>query len=364
MSTFSPSNVTQCPNKQAMLNDFYNNCGAAQLIEPAPLAEFELSPLNTSGVQKLSQQLIPGPGKKGRVELVYYQRLPESVVENKTDCDKTCTATNEIGDGKIEVEMDICDREEANLKMNADDFILSCRGNGQLAAERLSLLMDAVVRKTYTRITNRAIGNIGKWATNVQGTESNAFQILDIATLKPSSTTDFNPFAMVKLKTALMKTGYCAPPVMFAGETFYNYMQALSVGCCASDGLNLLDTLRKFGQAVMYDMRVENNWTADGIFITQPGAQQVVFWDPYAGGREMNAALNVGPAARNYETFTLFHPRSGMPINFLIKDECPGELHIIASTTADVFAMPTDMFPSGDRMTGVVFSNRAKVVNS
>lgn len=37
--------------------------------------------------------------------------------------------------------------------MNADDFILSCRGNGQLAAKRLSLLMDAVVRKTYTGLT-------------------------------------------------------------------------------------------------------------------------------------------------------------------------------------------------------------------
>ncbi len=355
MSTFPGSQITGCPNLQASLNDFYNNGDPSRFMEDMPIHDFLYSDLNRTGVrQSLQSAISPGRGKTRTIELVYNQRIPESQVENVSSCDTTCTATNETGDGYAQYEIDTCDHEEYTEKVNAEDFKNSCKDNAMQAMERIARGMDAVVRKNATRLTNRVLGLYGNWASDVSGVTGKTLA-LDLGTINAPK-----PSAEVLLDTALMQTGYIMPPVIFAGTSYYNFMKLLNIGCCNTSGQNLLETLNKYRKAVMYDTRLQaqGSYGATGMLIVQPGALQPIWFNRHAGKRAMQEGAGITSSGSNYETMTLIHPRTGVPVDILMKDDC-GQIHMVFSVTTDVVAMPNDMFPAGDRMVGVNWINKA-----
>ena len=63
----------------------------------------------------------------------------------------------------------------------------------------------------------------------------------------------------------------------------------------------------------------------------------------------------------NYHHQTIVSPKTGLPYDLIIKDDC-GAISINVVGTFDLKGMPSDMFATGDNMEGVNFVNQIEVV--
>lgn len=327
--------------------------------EPMPFAEFMASPLNNKG---LSQVIAPGGGKKRSIELLYTTRIPESAVaENDTDL---CACTDERGNCSQVYDID----PDANLsiceKIKNTSLRGICKPNDQIIMEKMAYMVDALERRIATEIVQQASFLAGEWNTAEVPNVVNGQLI--IKTKKDSDGFSVNPFAMPEIDFALSASGYCGTPVIFGGRELFQYYRTLLAGCCADSGIDLSSMLSLYGKAVMYDPRVAN--TANGFvggqnigIVTQPGALALLTWNEFG----WNAGLTNLPFQNgaNYARTLIVSPRLGIPMDVIVKDECPGTLTITLSAVVKVVSIPNDIFPVGDKYRGVNFFNEIKVTN-
>lgn len=326
--------------------------------EPMPFAEFIASPLNNRG---LSQVVAPGRGKTRSVELTYTARIPETAVtENDTDL---CSCTDTRGNCSQTYDID----PDANLsiceKITAADLRAICKPNDQFVMEKFANIIDALERRIATEIVQQSSFLAGEW--NVAEVPNVTNGQLIVKTKKDGDAFTLNPFAMPEIDFALSATGYCGTPLVFGGRELYQYYRGLLAGCCADSGVNLEEMLRLYGKAVMYDPRVAN--AANGFVggqnvgvVTQPGALALLTWNEFGWNDGMALPFSEGA---NYARTLVFSPRLGVPIDIIVKDECPGTLTMTASAVVKVVSIPNDIFPVGDIYRGVNFFNEIKVTN-
>ena len=363
MSVF-PNTLVDCPDAQAELDAYFETCTKKGVFyEPTPAYDFLMSPLNRQGVSQLQDAINPGPGKLRNVQLRYDQRILESEVDEVNSCDFTCTSSDKRGDGMTVYQLDPCAKLQISEAFNANDWMAACRSNPDIVMGKILRMMDVLVRRTATKSTDEMAAAFGTWSTNVaaSGLTVNGSDQIVLNTLK-AGTTDFNPGAMADLNAAFKYSNYCQSPVVFGGGVWDRYIRAMQVGCCANDGMDLAATLRTYGMASMWDMRIQDVLAANQFLTVMPGALQIVFWNSYAGQNSIDEAAGVR-VGKNYDSGVLFHPRTGTPVNILLSDNC-GELSVVMHTVSKVFPMPSDMFASGDTMEGVNFVNKGLITNA
>lgn len=346
--------LVACQTLQADLNQYFETCNAPFLREPMPFAEFIASELNNKGLRNV---VSPGKGKKRTVELVYSARIPESEVgENVADL---CVCTTERGNCSQTYEMD-CENVSICEKIQATNLTDVCKDNAMYFAERVAYLMDAIERKLATTITEQAVALTGKWANDVANV--NAADQLVVKTLKDGDAFTLAPFAFQEIDQALRKTGYCAPSVIFGGTALVNYYERIQAGCCADSGIDLAAMLSKYGKAVMWDRRVVNAFPngENGAIVTQPGALALLWWNQFGWNEGVALPLQEGA---NYVRTLAITPRLGVPVDVIIKDECPGVVTITMSACVKLVNLPDDIFPAGDVYDGVNWFNEIRVTN-
>lgn len=59
---------------------------------------------------------------------------------------------------------------------------------------------------------------------------------------------------------------------------------------------------------------------------------------------------------------TVFSPRTGLPIDIILKDDC-GTIHIIGYAVVELVGLPSDLFAVGDEYRGVKYVNKILVTN-
>lgn len=85
---------------------------------------------------------------------------------------------------------------------------------------------------------------------------------------------------------------------------------------------------------------------------------QMITWNLFQGTRGLNTILT-----ETYSQQVIFSPRTGLPIDVMMKVDC-GTLHIVMTATTKLVGLPNDLFPVDDIYQNVNFVNEIKVVNS
>ena len=353
------SSLVGCATLQADLTSYFDTCGAEMIREPMPFAEFLTSPLNNRG---LSQVIAPGKGKTRSVELLYTSRIAETaVIENDADL---CSCTDERGNCSQVYDID----PSANISICETILNTSLRGickpNDQYIMSRMAHLVDVLERRAATEMVQQASFLAGEW--NISEVPNVVNGQLVIETKKAGDAYTLNPFAMQEVDFGLTATGYCGQQLIFGGRELYQYYRSLQTGCCSDGGIDLASQLSTYGKAVMYDPRIAN--TANGFvggqnigLATQPGALALLTWNEFGWNAGTPLPFNEGS---NYARALVISPRLGIPMDVIVKDECPGTLTINVSAVVKVTSIPNDIFPVGDIYNGVNFFNEILVTNT
>lgn len=347
--------MNPCENIQGRLTDFFQTCSAAELREPTPFFDFLNSEVNNNG---LEQVISPGNGKVRTINLKYQKRFLESTVSTNQPNPK-CTATDKPEDCIQAYEMDPGRNWQKGMLFSINDFRTICEDNQELFARNVMRLVNAVMRKMATDITNDAAALIGRWNTNV-GNVVGA-DTLEVATLKSIASGDISPITWELIDLAAMQTGYCQQKFIFSGTDLYSYYRrGAFAGCCADEGLNVGDMFNRFGTTVMYDKRVASAAGANTFaWMVQPGALALLTYNQFAG----NGAFDVVTQGATYEHRVIQDPQTGFPLDLTIKDDC-GQISVNVTATAKVVGLPNDLYAVGDEQFGVKYFNRIKVVNA
>lgn len=361
MSTVG-STLMSCPDVQAELNNYFLSCDTATIGFRSPFNEFLWNPVNRKGLQ---QVINPGPGKLKTVQLRYDQAIPLSQVQAGDMSDISCTASTKRGDLTTSFEIDPDDILYVEEKFNPADFYYACRTNPDIIMRKMALMMKALREATYKKTADAFVSDTmwGDWSDIVESTYTVVSDALRVKTKKDSSIDPF-PTTMFQINNALAQTNYCEAPFIVGGNSLYEYAQIINAGCCASNGVNLGDIMAKYGYAVAWDKYLQASSAfadVDKSVAIQPGALQIIYFNEYEQDAAMWAALGE-KAGRNYDSFVVTDPVSGMPINVLISDNCR-TVSIFMHTCTKLVGLPADLFAVGDDLEGVNYVNLIEVNN-
>lgn len=326
--------------------------------EPMPFAEFITSPLNNNGLQ---QVISPGNGKIRSVELTYQARIPESeVTENDTDL---CSCSTTRGNCSQVYTMDAAENLSVCETISAANLRTICQPNAEFVMKKLAHLVDVLERRAATEIVQEASFLTGSWVGGGEVPNINGSDQLVIKTKKDGDAFSVNPFAMSEVDFALSASGYCAPAAIFGGRELYQYYRNMLAGCCADSGVDLSQMMSLYGRAVAYDPRVAATIAGgqNAGLVIQPGAVALLTWNEFGWNAGMPLPFSEGS---NYARTLIVSPRLGLPIDVIVKDECPGTLTIVTSLVLKLVNLPSDIFPVGDKYRGVNFFNELLVTNS
>ncbi|MFZ7153607.1 MAG: hypothetical protein ACO1HP_07515 [Bacteroidota bacterium] len=340
-----------CPDIQAELDQYFLTCGAEYLREPAPLFEALMLDPSRANIQNL---LAAGGNKVRTGQLIYSPRIGEASVVASGSKEMSCSSDTKRGNIYHSYEIDTTTGYEISELMNTNDWQQVCQGNSQIFAKKVQQMMDALIRKMATVVTNQAVALRGPWDTSVTNVDGSNF--LDIDTKLSGGNP--NPEAWEQIDLALMQSNFCAAPMIFSGPTLYSYARLMQAGCCATSGLDLGQMAALYGKAVAYDKRVATAFSsAHKALVVQPGSMHIVTYTANDDGL-------TGPQyGGSYLKTVVTDPATGFPIDLKIVDNCGEGISVIMRGLAKVVALPDDMFRTGDTMEGVNYVTGIVVTN-
>lgn len=362
--SYQPTTYTECPDVQVLLEDYYNDCDASMMRDPAPFYDYVNSEANRTAAN-YSQAVAPGEAKLKTVTLLYNQRIEESAV-TAPGTDRTCVATTVRGNLSTSCTVDPSTYIQVDELIKNIDFRYVCQNASDLLPKKMMRMLNALMSKDATNITNAAATLLGDWGNDVPAARKvteHGVQYLSVPTLK-SGGVDVDPKGMQRIDSAMIQSQWCraggAP--IFSDLNLWEYFRLMKAGCCADNGLSLEKILQQYGYGVVWDRRVAlaSGFGGNYAWTVQPGALQVVHYVENDNG--VSEAAGVTAAGSNYLKRIIHDPVTGAPVDLTIKDDC-GNVSIIMRKVSKLCALPYDLFPVGDHMEGVSFFAGIKVVN-
>lgn len=348
MSVLSNINV-QCETIQELLVDDFEACITP--MEAMPALEAILATQKQAGI---AQSVSDGQGKVKTVKVTYDQRALESDVTEET-ADRVCTSTNQTYNNYTTYSIDPQYHLTYGEKFKVADLATVCQDPASFYAKKIAKVIDVLERRVATKTAGELVALYGKWGTQVSGTVTS--DELVVAQYVSAATKVIDYSTLVTVDNALMQTGYCAPAIIVGGTMLSDYMKFANHGCCAANGADILSLANEFGKVVMYDKRVNTALGGDNSksIAFQAGSVALITYN------EFNAN-NIISAGSNYAEFKVNSPRTGLPIDIIIKLDC-GVVNIVGYVNTKLVGLPSDMFAVGDEFRGVKFVNKIKVTN-
>ena len=339
--------MINCPNIQAELTAYFQTCDSAMLREPMPFFDFLWSDINVGGIQ---QVIHPANGKVKTVELRYDKRLSEDSVDEVSSCNSTCDSKTNRTDYVQTYSIDPCEKLQISEAMSADQFSYACQSNDMIVAKKIQLMIDALVRKMATRLTNQASGMLGNWANDTYNLCSSQW----LATQLWNGTAP-NPMAMADIDFAMQNTGFCGTTAIFAGQEMYRYSRAINAGCCTQNGVDISQITAQYGKAILYDYRVNNALGHYTSVVLQAGSLIPIYYVQNNSSLMQGIAQVTGNQnamiGTNYYKTVIQDPQSGMPMDLTIADNC-GTISIVIEANATLITLPS-LYDGDDRLYGV-----------
>ncbi|MFI5204289.1 MAG: hypothetical protein ACHQF2_07310 [Flavobacteriales bacterium] len=350
------SSLLQCEDLQAELDSKFLTCNHAMLHRESPFTQFIMSDQNRSGIQ---QTLVPSEGKFLNAVLRYDQKPLLSTISEVDDCNQVCSAGTPVGDLSATYQVDPCIKLRTTTEsITAMALSRVCRDNMDYVINRINIMAAALEAKVAEKFAEDAVALIGNWASDVSPLTGGI--TLQVAT-RLTGGINLNSNFPSKINMAAKKTGYCGQIGIFGSSELYEAWDNLNVGCCADNGINLFEMMRRYNKAVMWDSYIVAALNEDdrNALMTQLGAMQPVFANMGSTPEFRNVS---GPGSRDFEMFSMTTPRYGIPFDLTITNTC-GNLSWTLETSPWLFAAPLDMFPVTDVYEGVNFVNQIQVTN-
>jgi hypothetical protein len=228
-----------------------------------------------------------------------------------------------------------------------------CQSNELYFAEKLSQLIDAVIRKRETALYNSIVLQYGDFATDEPDVTNK---------IKTTSTADANnrfmPTAFEDIGTTAEYTGYCGKPIVLGGRTMDKYMRAMNAGCCSLEGVDYGELASQYGMMFLNSYRADEAFGSDYFFTVAPGALQLIEWLEYEGPDGINFV-----DTEIYKQMVITDPATGARLDLKINLNCDGKWHVFVRSYFKLVTLPQDMFYAGDRLEGVNFVNRWVISN-
>lgn len=345
--SYLSSDYVDCEVIQNMLDTQFATTSVLAL-DPMPALEAILSTQLSNGI---SQSVSDASGKVKTVKVIYERRLLETDVTSSSGT-RGCSTSLETFDSYQTYTIDSTVWLRAAEKFEVANLATTCANDvQQMIAKKISKVVDVLERKVATQTASQLAGMVGKWASTVTANASNE---LELATLVSTATKVLDPFAWGKLDIAFNKTGYNSP-IIVGGSDLYEFARVSNNGCCSTTGVDIAAVTNQFGKAVMYDKRVETalGSAANKSIAFMPGALALIYY---------NEAPQVPSLGANYAKFRVNSPRTGLPIDIVMQDNC-GVISVLGFANTKLVSLPTDMFSNTDEYVGVNFVNKIKVVN-
>jgi len=346
-----------CPAIQTGIAETF---GVGMAPEALPVLEFLTSAVNTRG---LNQLISPGGGKKRTIKLSFFPDLPESTV---VEGGAPCGPFPEIGDNTAEYVLDAPDLVSGE-SISAENVANYCMNNAELFRIKLAKHFDVVDKKVATEIATQIFAKKGNYSDSARafyatGNDEgviDAQQNLEVRTkLTSGELTGF----LQSVQQAAQMTGYNPGQIVaFGGAAMQSALQRARAGCCTNSGLNIAEILAQFGFGFAYDRRIAAAFGGQNFsMITVPGAIQLLSYQ-LAGWKD---GIPPGPGlGSGYVLFGAF-TRAGVPVDVIIKDECPGKITFSVTANIQIATLPNNMFYAGEDLEGVNFINAVEVKNA
>jgi hypothetical protein len=333
------NSIVDCPKLQVMLDDAWASPTARlKEAEKHPQLAFTLSPQNRAGADI---RISEGRAKVRTVEVVYEQRLIASDVDENLEhgCDATGSEEDKVATYDMNTDLNI----GVQMQIDPKELIGSCEETTAYIARKLNLKLAGLRLELANRVASDVVADLGGWASDVENVTADSLIVqafIDNQTYRP------NPSLWTDLDMALMLSQFGESGI-FGNQVLVKALRAAAVGGVADFGMNIRETLERYGKGVMYDRAVTTALTASGqdAFAQALGAAQVAFWNKYADPAY--------PSSETSRALVIYDPVYEYPIDLRIHWDCD-ILNVKAIVTHKTITLPTDMFKAGDRMEGVV----------
>lgn len=345
--SYLTSEYVDCEILQTMLDEAFVTCPTP--MESMPALEAILATQKASGI---AQAVAGDNGKVKNIRVIYDQRLLESEVTSGSGA-RTCTSTAETFDKSAIYDIDPNVWLKAEESFVTSELATVCTNDVQsMIANKIGKVIDVLERKIATQTANQLALLYGSWGDNVAGVVADELVVSTMIS-EAAKTIDYTATADIDL--ALMQTGYCATHVIVGGTKLYKYGQYLNAGCCSTTGVDIMEIGNQHGKAYLYDKRLATALGGeDKSIVFQAGSLALIHY---------NEAPQVANLGANYAKFRVASPRTGIPIDIVMSDNC-GTISVIGYANTKLVGLPTDMFKVGDEYQGVVYVNKIKVTNA
>jgi len=348
--------ITPCPVFQRALVDYFRTCPTTRRPQ-TPTLIWSNSPENKSGIQTLIQ---PIAGKKFTARLVYTQPVASSEVTAVESCDKVCEATTSQGDTYADYTIECTDGLRLERQVTISDWNESCKGNNEIIMETLMNMLDGLIPAVAEKQAEELNPLIGGWSADVDPTWLTVDDFLEVETKYSTGTN--NPQWFERVNAAKTITGFCGPTLITGGVDLWSAWRLLNVGCCTNDGIDALALLQQYGEAVVFDRYIANEFGSNVSLMLQSQSIQLLSAVFNTAPLQLGSMVDLDMTYRNGWMGVIMDPVTGIPVDLNIKEDC-GVVHIVMTVTTKTVGLPNDLYPSGHPMEGVNFVTGISVNN-
>jgi len=343
-----------CPAILTGLEEVTNRA-YTDLVTPVGFVQALVDPTNTQGVE-IIQQAGGENGHVKQVRVVYKQRVLPSEILTTKDCDSGTEKPRleEIYSIAMERHHTI-HVDEDTLRVLCDEHsnyqTLAAKGLSQsgAAVASLSVLaeivrdwlldMDPMRQAINSDLLTASLLNIGYYT---DGTASKNFEVIK-ATDNAFVLTGFNQF-----KQQLSRIGMRGQPIMVGEGNLELAIMAAQYGCCNLQGQDIGKMNSAPGFKFYKDVQLGTAFgNANAFLAFMPGSMQLMSWNKYVG----NFTRQIGTKFRG----TMPDPViPGLMYDISIQpNECGEYYDLKIDAYYDLFAAPTTLFKTGDRLAKV-----------
>lgn len=349
-------------NVQANLDAYWLNTPNVPMMQKVPLLQYLLDPMNRGNLQ---QAMMIGRGQVRKVEVIYDQELAHdkvvSNVDNPSCADGTYTPPEHSQEYDFDTGVNRSDHftfTRADLERAVTDPITYFNKNLLKIIANVEVAVNVKEANALSTMYGAWSTDATDWAT-ANPDVSITSDVLSFKTRKDSSVDPF-PYTARELSEAFEYCGFMAPPVIFSGSTLRSWVLDGRTFTATDIGIDLQRAINEFGFGAIFDTHVASALGgADYAIALQPGAVQLLYFTASGWDEGMPGVVQ----GSNYYKTTIMSPRTNLPMDLIITDNC-GTITVKVIATTKLVQMPEDMFNASNRYSGVKFVTKLRVVNA
>lgn len=363
--SYTPGDLVDAANIQENLNQQFINTQDPITMQAIPFLQGMVSPENRGGLQ---QSIAIGNGQKRTVEVLYDQEFDVAQVESNVAnplCDASSfTPSNNSQEYTIDTSINrsmsykVTRSELETAKVDPQTWVLR---NLQKAINVVEVAVDRKESAAAVALYGEWSTDTTDWADSNPDVSINGSDELVVKTRKDSSVDPY-PYTAQNIAAAAEYCGYTSAPMIYSGTLLRDWATAGDAGTYATtDGGNSVQaSYDRWGFSVQYSQAIAQAFGVQTkALMVHPGALQLLFFTVADWRTGMPGVME----GSNYFQTIVNSPRTGIPMDLMVKDDC-GTITVRVTLTSSLVGLPTDMFNPNMRYDGVTFVNKLLVTNA